>query len=244
MLDIGITDSSDRSKLLKAIKNLVSNSVASNGNVRNKNQNFPLSRNGSSSFTSNNSPKNNNHHHHHNNSKTDALNGMSDKSVDDWLQFINSGSSQTSSRKNSKKKRRRRKSTTKKSPPRETRENVMNQLEKEIEEGLMPTATTTTNTTSTITSTPTNSMRKPSNSSSRNNNNNIKTSSKKDISTSDKLVISPHLYALDNGNWPVNNDDFDTFELDTFDAEVEAFRRRLEAATQETSSHSLFSSID
>lgn len=216
LADIGITDGYDRSKILKAIKNLLNNSL------------YCSRKNPIHSSSSSSSSRNNNNVTKFKSQMEEKSQGSLDKSVDDWLQFINSGTSQT--RKNAKKKKRRRKSTKKTSTLKETRENVMQQLEKEIEEGLLPKE----NKKKSIPSAPTKTMTNKGKNAIRNNNNN----------NNHKLDISPHLYALDNGNWPVNNDDFDTFELDTFDAEVEAFRKRLEAASQETSSYSIFSSID
>jgi len=140
-----------------------------------------------------------------------------DKSVDDWLNFINGTQN---GRKTGKKKRRRRKSTQKKSQ--QSASAIIEHLEEAIVEQIVNNKRC--------------SVVEENNHNSDLEENCANVHSQKHGRLETLNICSPQLQA------EVLTEELDNFELDCYDAEVEAFRKRLAAASAEPSS--IFSSID
>jgi len=210
LAEIGVSNARDRKRIISAIQKITA--------ILPRNQ---------SSNSSPPPPKrtNNNQKSNFNETTTKNSSDVSDKSVDDWLEFIN-GKQNNGSRKTSKKKRKRRKST-KKSP--QTSFSKIESLEEEIVEHLPKKKSVVAAVVE-----------------ENNHNQELEEESNCSFSRQPKgkletlNICSPILQGEE-----ITMDEIDNFELlDSFDAEVEEFRKRLAAASVEPSRSSIFTSID
>jgi len=211
LIDIGVKDSGDRERILKAIKKINPNqfpSVPGFSNYAKRTQENLIVHNA--------------------NTAADT-----DKSVDDWLQFIN-GSTHGNSKKNAKKKKRRRRSPKKISQSSTKDKSRIEQLEKHIIDQLNnkqnPIVEENTNNLEVEEFLPIAQV------------NNYGAKLPENEKQLEKLVIQSPQFSGENVYW--DSVEADNFELDTLDAEVEEFRKRLEAASLEVSCSPIFSSID